>query len=50
MGAFATRRELAQQIPLGTDFAADGWFVEQFKQNFPQQQIIKVEKVLFVHN
>lgn len=50
MGAFATRRELAQQIPLGTDFAADGWFVEQFKQKFPKEQIIKVEKVLFVHN
>jgi hypothetical protein len=50
MGAFATRRDLAQQISLGIDFAADGWFVEQFKQKFPKEQIIKVEKVLFVHN
>lgn len=50
MGAFATRRDLAQQIPLGTDFAADGWFVEQFKQKFPTQSISKINKVLFVHN
>ncbi len=50
MGAFATRRDLAQQIKLGTDYAADGWFVEHFKEKFPQQHIAKVDKVLFVHN
>jgi glycosyltransferase involved in cell wall biosynthesis len=50
MGAFATRRDLAQQIYLGTDYAADGWFVEQFKQKFPLENIIKIDKVLFVHN
>ncbi len=50
MGAFATRRDLAQQIQLGTDFAADGWFVEQFKQKFPIENISKINKVLFVHN
>lgn len=50
MGAFATRRDLAQQIKLGTDYAADGWFVEHFKEKFPLQHIAKVEKVLFVHN
>lgn len=50
MGAFATRRDLAQQIYLGTDFAADGWFVEQFKQKFPTENIAKINKVLFVHN
>ena len=50
MGAFATRRDLAQQIELGTDFAADGWFVEQFKQKFPIENISKINKVLFVHN
>ncbi len=50
MGAFATRRDLAQQIELGTDYAADGWFVEQFKQKFPIENISKINKVLFVHN
>lgn len=50
MGAFATRRDLAQQIQLGTDYAADGWFVEQFKQKFPTENIAKINKVLFVHN
>lgn len=50
MGAFATRRDLAQQIQLGTDYAADGWFVENFKQRFPVENIAKVNKVLFVHN
>ena len=50
MGAFATRRDLAQQIPLGTDYAADGWFVEHFKQKFPYENIAKINKVLFVHN
>ncbi len=50
MGAFATRRDLAQQIPLGTDYAADGWFVEHFKSKFPLENIAKINKVLFVHN
>jgi glycosyltransferase involved in cell wall biosynthesis len=50
MGAFATRRDLAQQIQLGTDYAADGWFVEHFKQKFPIENISKINKVLFVHN
>jgi glycosyltransferase involved in cell wall biosynthesis len=50
MGAFATRRDLAQQIYLGTEYAADGWFVEQFKQKFPIENISKINKVLFVHN
>jgi glycosyltransferase involved in cell wall biosynthesis len=50
MGAFATRRDLAQQIPLGTEYAADGLFVEQFKQKFPYENIARIDKVLFVHN
>jgi hypothetical protein len=50
MGAFATRRDLAQQLYLGTDYAADGWFVENFKQRFPTENIAKVNKILFVHN
>ena len=50
MGAFATRRDLAQQIPLGTEYAADGLFVEKFKEMFPNKRIVKIDKVLFVHN
>jgi len=50
MGAFATRRDLAQQIELGKDYAADGLFIENFKKKFPEQQMIKIDKVLFVHN
>lgn len=50
MGAFATRRDLAQQIPLGKEYAADGLFVENFKHMFPNERIVKINKVLFVHN
>lgn len=50
MGAFATRRDLAQQIKLGTDYAADGGFVENFKKKFPKENIAKISKILFVHN
>jgi len=50
MGAFATRRDLAQQIPLGVQYAADGLFVESFKHMFPNEEMVKINKVLFVHN
>jgi len=50
MGAFATRTDLAKQIKLGTDFAADGTYVEDFKKKFPTEKIEKINKILFVHN
>jgi GT2 family glycosyltransferase len=50
MGAFATRRELAQQIKLDTAYAADGIFVQDFKALFPDAKMEKINKVLFVHN
>lgn len=50
MGAFATRRDLAQQIKLNTSYAADGEYVRDFNIKFPQEQKIKISKVLFVHN
>jgi hypothetical protein len=50
MGAFATRTDLAKQIPLTTKFDADGQFVEDFKKKFPNEQSIKINKTLFVHN
>lgn len=50
MGAFATRRDLAQQIELGVRYDADGWFVNKFREMFPDEPIVKINKVLFVHN
>jgi len=50
MGAFATRRDLAHQIKLNTSYAADGEFVEEFKDRFITEGIVKIDKVLFVHN
>lgn len=50
MGAFATRTDLAKHIPLGTEYAADGLFVENFKHMFPGVEMVKIKKVLFVHN
>jgi glycosyltransferase involved in cell wall biosynthesis len=50
MGAFCIKTSLAQQIPLGTNFAADGDYVETFKKKFPTAKMKKIEKILFVHN
>lgn len=50
IGAFCIKRELAQQIKLGTNFAADGDYIEDFKKKFPNHVSKRVEKVLFVHN
>lgn len=50
MGAFATRRDLAQSIKLNTTFAADGEYVEAFKVQYPREPIHKIPKILFVHN
>jgi len=50
IGAFATRKDLAHQIKLNTTFAADGEFVEEYKRRFIAEGIVKIEKVLYVHN
>jgi hypothetical protein len=50
IGAFATRSDLAKQIKLNTSYAADGEFVEEFKLKFPSEKIVKINKVLYVHN
>lgn len=50
MGAFATRTNLAKKVELGKEYAADGLYVENFKKKFPNEEIIKIDKVLFVHN
>lgn len=50
MGAFATRRDIAQQIRLQTSYAADGHFISEFNERFPDEKRVKIEKILFVHN
>lgn len=50
MGAFATRRDLAHQIELNKTYCADGQFVIDFRNKFPNEEIIKISKILFVHN
>ncbi len=50
MGAFATRRDIAQSIRLGNEYAADGIFVNEYINKYPIETIYKISKVLFVHN
>lgn len=50
MGAFATRRDIAQSIKLNTTYAADGEYIELIKHQYPNEKIVKINKVLFVHN
>jgi len=50
MGAFATRRDIAQNIKLNTTYAADGEYIESIKAKYPKEEMIKIFKVLFVHN
>jgi hypothetical protein len=50
MGSFVTRRDLAQQIDLTKDYNADSQYVLQFQKQFPNEEIIKINKILFVHN
>lgn len=50
MGAFATRRDIAQKIKLNNTYTADGWFIHDLNTIFPNEDKIKIDKVLFVHN
>lgn len=50
MGAFATRRDLAQSIKLNTTYAADGEYVRDFNNLYPGESKVYIPKVLFVHN
>jgi len=50
MGAFATRNDIAKQIELGKRYDADGYFIMEYLQRFPQETNLKIEKILFVHN
>lgn len=50
MGAFAFKSELGKQVSLGTTYAADGLFVRDFLSKFKECKIVKIDKILFVHN
>lgn len=50
MGAFATRRDLAQQIDLNKSYSADSKYVKELINKFPDEKVIKINKILFVHN
>jgi hypothetical protein len=50
MGAFATRRDIAQQINLGLSFAADGEFIKDVLTRYPSENFVKINRILFVHN
>lgn len=49
IGAFATRADIASQIQLSSDYAADGLFVEEYKARF-NDPMVKIHKILYVHN
>lgn len=50
MGAFATRRDMAQNVHMKTVFAADGLFINELIEKYPQEKIVKIDKILFIHN
>jgi hypothetical protein len=60
MGAFATRRDLAQQIKLPTTYCADAEFIELLKDTLKKQQgedaydeaknFVHIQKTLYIHN
>ena len=50
IGAFATRTDLAKEVVLGTMYDADGHFIRDFRKKFPSVKLVKIDKILFVHN
>ena len=51
IGNFMIRRKIAQQMKLDTQHPqSDGKYVEEFKVRFPDEKIIKIDKILYVHN
>lgn len=50
MGAFATRTDLAKQIHLTSRYDADGEYVRNLVDEFPDEIKIGIDKILFVHN
>jgi glycosyltransferase involved in cell wall biosynthesis len=51
IGNFMIKRKFAKQMRLNPSIEqADGVYVEEFKVKFPYIQIIKIHKVLYIHN
>ena len=51
IGNFMVKTKLAKQMKLNPKVEqADGYYVEEFKQKFSEYKIIKIPKVLYVHN
>ena len=50
MGSFATRTDMAKQVKMNTTYAADGEFIDDVKKAFPNEKIVRIDKVMFVHN
>jgi hypothetical protein len=51
IGNFMIRRKLSKQLKLDTKAEqADGKYVEEFKVKFPDKTIIRIPKILYVHN
>ena len=51
IGAFMIKTELAKQMRLNPNVEqADGYYVEEFKVKFPELKIVKIPKILYVHN
>jgi glycosyltransferase involved in cell wall biosynthesis len=51
VGNFMTRTYNSQKLRLKTDVEqADYWFIEEYLARFTEGQIIKIDKILYVHN
>jgi glycosyltransferase involved in cell wall biosynthesis len=51
IGNFMIKTKLAKQMKLNpTIEQADGVYVEEFKKKFPDEKMIKIPKILYVHN
>jgi glycosyltransferase involved in cell wall biosynthesis len=51
IGNFMIKTKLAKQMKLNpTIEQADGVYVEEFKKKFPDEKMIKIHKILYVHN
>ena len=51
IGNFMIKRKFAKQMKLNPSIEqADGIYVEEFKLKFPNIQIIKIHKILYIHN
>jgi glycosyltransferase involved in cell wall biosynthesis len=51
IGNFMIKRKLSKQLKLDTKLdQADGKYVEEFKVKFPDKTIIRIPKILYVHN